>query len=49
MKLVVPRHFPVVVFCAAKVISLREYLLTAITGSFWLHASKSLIHAADEL
>jgi hypothetical protein len=48
MKLVGFRHLPVLVFCAAKFISLRDYLLTAITGSFWLHVSRSLIHAADE-
>jgi hypothetical protein len=47
MKLVGSGHFPVV-FGAAKLMSLREYLLTAITGSFWLHACRSLIHAADE-
>jgi len=49
MKLVGSRHFPVVVFCAAKVLPLREYLLTAITGSVLLHASRSLINAADVL
>jgi len=49
MKLVGFKYFPVAVFCAAKVISSREYLLISVTGSFWLHASRSLIRAADEL
>jgi hypothetical protein len=49
MKLVGSKYLPVAVFCAAEVMSLREYLLISITGSFWLHASRSLMCAADEL
>jgi len=49
MKLVGSKYFLVAVLFAAKVISLREYLLISVTGSFWLHASRSLIRAADEL